>query len=54
MYDEVKPYGGARVRQGYVVAGDTLALVVQSREGKESTPGVPFHQTVILQNQLLG
>ncbi|MFJ2245336.1 hypothetical protein [Streptomyces sp. NPDC087862] len=54
VYDEVKPYGGARVRQGYVVAGDTLALVVQSRKGKESTPDVPFHQTVILQNQLLG
>ncbi|MEV6145460.1 hypothetical protein [Streptomyces sp. NPDC051992] len=54
VYDEAKPYGEARVRQGYVVAGDTLALVVQSRKGKESTPGVPFHQTVILQNQLLG
>ncbi|MFK4211710.1 hypothetical protein [Streptomyces sp. NPDC030920] len=54
VYDEAKPYGEARVRQGYVVAGDTLALVVQSRRGKESTPGVPFHQTVILQNQLLG
>ncbi|MFD5192282.1 hypothetical protein ACFWMU_29830 [Streptomyces sp. NPDC058357] len=54
VYDEAKPYGEARVRQGYVVAGDTLALVVQSRKGEESTPGVPFHQTVILQNQLLG
>jgi hypothetical protein len=54
VYGEAKPYGEARVRQGYVVAGDTLALVVQSRKGKESTPGVPFHQTVILQNQLLG
>ncbi|MFD7615945.1 hypothetical protein [Streptomyces sp. NPDC059802] len=54
VYDEAKPYGEARVRQGYVVAGDTLALVVQSRKGKESTRSVPFHQTVILQNQLLG
>ncbi|MGW1407943.1 hypothetical protein [Streptomyces sp. NPDC002403] len=26
VYDEAKPYGEARVRQGYVVAGDTLAL----------------------------
>ncbi|WP_405715164.1 MULTISPECIES: hypothetical protein [unclassified Streptomyces] len=54
VYEEAKPYGEAQVRQGYVVAGDTLALVVQSRKGKEGTPGVPFHQTVILQNQLLG
>ncbi|MFJ8854159.1 hypothetical protein [Streptomyces sp. NPDC102437] len=53
-YDEAKPYGEARVRHGYVVAGDTLALVVQSRKGEESTRSVPFHQTVILQNQLLG
>jgi len=54
VYDEAKPYGEARVRQAYVVAGDTLALVVQSRKGKEGTRSVPFHQTVILQNQLLG
>ncbi|MGW1844737.1 hypothetical protein [Streptomyces sp. NPDC001966] len=54
VYDEAKPYGEARVRHGYVAAGDTLALVVQSRKGKESTRSVPFHQTVILQNQLLG
>ncbi|WP_405685839.1 hypothetical protein [Streptomyces sp. NBC_00057] len=54
VYDEVKPYGEARVRQGYVVAGDTLALVVQSRKGREDTRSVPFHQTLILQNQLLG
>ncbi|MFD4859919.1 hypothetical protein [Streptomyces atratus] len=53
-YDEAKPYGEAQVRQGYLVAGDTLALVVQSREGKEGTESVPFHQTLILQNQLLG
>ncbi|MFE6666849.1 hypothetical protein ACFVFH_25200 [Streptomyces sp. NPDC057697] len=54
VYDEAKPYGEARVRQGRVVAGDTLALIVQSRKGEGSTPRVPFHQTVILQNQLLG
>ncbi|AXE79219.1 hypothetical protein [Streptomyces atratus] len=53
-YDEAKPYGEAQVRQGYLVAGDTLALVVQSRESKEGTESVPFHQTLILQNQLLG
>ncbi|MFG3528648.1 hypothetical protein ACGF8B_18125 [Streptomyces sp. NPDC047917] len=54
VYEEAKPYGEAQVRQGYLVAGDTFALVVQSRKGKEGTPSVPFHQTVILQNQLLG
>ncbi|MFF9567719.1 hypothetical protein [Streptomyces sp. NPDC014685] len=54
VYDEAKPYGEAQVRQGYVVAGDTLALVVQSRKGREGTPSVPFHQALILQNQLLG
>ncbi|MFF8691419.1 hypothetical protein ACF08W_04355 [Streptomyces sp. NPDC015144] len=56
VFDEEKPYGEARVRHGYLVGGDTLALVVQSREGtgKETTPAVPFHQTMILQAQLLG
>ncbi|MCX4846395.1 hypothetical protein [Streptomyces sp. NBC_00893] len=54
VFDEVKPYGAAQVRNGYLVAGDTLALVVQSRKGKEGARSVPFHQTVILQNQLLG
>ncbi|MFJ6013104.1 hypothetical protein [Streptomyces sp. NPDC092952] len=56
VFDEEKPYGEARVRHGYLVGGDTLALVVQSREGtgKEATPAVPFHQTMILQAQLLG
>ncbi|MFH8474536.1 hypothetical protein [Streptomyces sp. NPDC018000] len=54
VFGEQKPYGAAQVRQGYLVAGDTLALVVQSRKGKEGTKSVPFHQTLILQNQLLG
>ncbi|MEV6747856.1 hypothetical protein ACIQCQ_18780 [Streptomyces sp. NPDC088394] len=54
VYDEAKPYGEAQVRHGYLVAGDTFALVVQSRKGEEGTRSVPFHQTVILQNQLLG
>ncbi|BAU84918.1 membrane protein [Streptomyces laurentii] len=35
-----------------VQAGDTLALVVQSRKAGVET--VPFRQTVILQTQLLG
>ncbi|MGW1181613.1 hypothetical protein ACWD7Y_07600 [Streptomyces drozdowiczii] len=54
VFVEPKPYDSAQVREAYVVAGDTLALVVQSREGGGGTPRVPFHQTVILQNQLLG
>lgn len=53
-YEEAKPYGAAQVRHGHLVAGDTLALVVQSREGREGTKSVPFHQTLILQNQMLG
>jgi hypothetical protein len=52
VYDEAKPYGAAQVRQAYVTAGDTLALIVQSRKG--STKAVPFQQTVVLQSQLLG
>lgn len=54
VFSETKPYGPAQVRQAYLVAGDTVALIVQSREGSGGTPRVPFHQTVILQNQLLG
>ncbi|MFC8074584.1 hypothetical protein ACFUN8_03475 [Streptomyces sp. NPDC057307] len=52
VYDEVAPRGPVHVRHAYISAGDTLALIVQSRKG--SAPRVPFHQTVILQNQLLG
>ncbi|MCX4434874.1 MULTISPECIES: hypothetical protein [Streptomyces] len=51
-YDEVKPYGAEQVRQAYLSAGDTLALVVQSRKG--AAKAVPFQQTVVLQSQLLG
>lgn len=54
VFSEPKPFGAAQVRAGYVIAGDTVALVVQSRKGDGGTPRVPFHQTVILQNQLLG
>ncbi|MEU4350076.1 hypothetical protein [Streptomyces sp. NPDC023838] len=51
-YNEVKPYGPEQVRQAYVLAGDVLAVVVQSRAG--TTSAVPFEQTVVLQNELLG
>lgn len=49
---EIPPYGAEQTRWAYIHAGDTLALVVQSRKG-EAAP-VPFQQTVTLQNQLLG
>ncbi|MEV6395665.1 hypothetical protein AB0M39_12940 [Streptomyces sp. NPDC051907] len=52
VYLEPKPYDERQVRQAYILAGDTLALVVQDREGEAAR--VPFQQTLILQNQLLG
>ncbi|MFI1723274.1 hypothetical protein [Streptomyces sp. NPDC020489] len=52
VYDEAKPFGAEHVRQAYLVAGDVLALVVQSRKG--GAAAVPFQQTVVLQSQLLG
>ncbi|MFJ3304419.1 hypothetical protein ACIPSA_15085 [Streptomyces sp. NPDC086549] len=51
-YAETKPYGAEQVRQAYLTAGDTLAVIVQSRKG--TAPTVPFQQTVTLQSQLLG
>lgn len=51
-YHEPKPYGPEQTRWAYIQAGDTLALVVQSRKGEALD--VPFRQTVTLQNQLLG
>ncbi|MFP1626210.1 hypothetical protein ACLB9X_13775 [Streptomyces sp. 5K101] len=52
VYDEVAPRGPVHVRHAYITAGDTVAFVVFSRKGE--VPRVPFHQTVVLQNQLLG
>ncbi|MFB6981241.1 hypothetical protein [Streptomyces scopuliridis] len=52
VFAEPAPYDGTQVRQAYVVAGDTLALIVHEKKG--GAPAVPFRQTVILQNQLLG
>lgn len=54
VYTEAKPYGAEQVRHAYVLAGDTVALVVHTRKGAAGTEAVPFHQTVVLQNQLLG
>ncbi|MGW1494820.1 hypothetical protein [Streptomyces sp. NPDC002402] len=52
VYDEAAPRGPLHVRHAYITAGDTVALIVQSKKGTASA--VPFHQTVVLQNQLLG
>ncbi|MFE5629534.1 hypothetical protein [Streptomyces sp. NPDC056543] len=53
LYTHVElPQNADQTRWAYIQAGDTLALVTQSREGEALT--VPFHQTVALQNQLLG
>jgi hypothetical protein len=49
---ESKPYGAEQVRQSYLSAGDTIAVIVQSRKG--TAQAVPFQQTVILQSELLG
>ncbi|MEU6221246.1 hypothetical protein ABZ845_27630 [Streptomyces sp. NPDC047022] len=51
-YAESKPYGDEQVREAYLAAGDTLAVVLQSRKG--AAPAVPFQQTVALQSELLG
>ncbi|MEX0170562.1 hypothetical protein [Streptomyces sp. LMG1-1-1.1] len=51
-YREQKPYGPEQTRWAYVQAGDTLALITQTRKGEALA--VPFRQTVTLQNQLLG
>ncbi|MGW3246928.1 hypothetical protein [Streptomyces sp. NPDC001070] len=51
LYNESKPRGPEHVRFGYVEAGDVLALVVLTKAGTQ--PAVPFHQTVMLQSQLL-
>ncbi|GGU03984.1 hypothetical protein [Streptomyces lateritius] len=47
-----EPAGAEQSRWAYVQAGDTIALVAQSRKGGALL--VPFQQTVTLQNQLLG
>ncbi|MFE4371550.1 hypothetical protein ACFRMN_25545 [Streptomyces sp. NPDC056835] len=52
LFLEPAPYGGTQIRQAYVVAGDILALIVHEKKG--GAAAVPFRQTVILQNQLLG
>ncbi|AMM10013.1 hypothetical protein [Streptomyces albidoflavus] len=52
-YEEQAPYGddGVQTRVAYIVAGDTLGMVVHEKKG--GADRVPFHQTVVLQTQLL-
>ncbi|MFB6617403.1 hypothetical protein ACIGFK_32210 [Streptomyces sp. NPDC085524] len=52
FFSEARPYGDEQVRVGCVDSGDLLAAVFQTRKGEVAT--IPFHQTVILQGQLLG
>ncbi|MFF9870153.1 hypothetical protein ACF1G0_33050 [Streptomyces sp. NPDC013953] len=51
LFTEETPPAGQHTRHGYLSAGDTLALIIHERNGT-SAP-LPFHQTVILQGQLL-
>ncbi|MEU3748247.1 MULTISPECIES: hypothetical protein [Streptomyces] len=51
-YGETKPFGSEQTRWAYITAGDTLAVVTQTRKG--GALAVPFQQTVVLQAQLLG
>ncbi|WP_307028960.1 hypothetical protein [Streptomyces canus] len=51
-YTETKRFGAEHVHQAYLVSGERLAPVVQSKKG--GAEAVPFQQTVTLQSQLLG
>ncbi len=46
VYDEAEPRGAEHDRQAYLVSGDVLAVVLQSRKG--AAHAVPFRQTVVL------
>ncbi|WP_338671903.1 hypothetical protein V1460_02765 [Streptomyces sp. SCSIO 30461] len=52
VFEEKAPAGAQDVRHAYILAGDTLAFVIHERKGKAAE--IPFHQTLVLQNQLLG
>ncbi|UQX02220.1 hypothetical protein [Streptomyces sp. RerS4] len=51
LFTEAAPYGDEQLVAGCVKGGDTQAVIFQSRKGQVAS--VPFHQTVILQDQLL-
>ncbi|MZD04701.1 hypothetical protein GTW43_06325 [Streptomyces sp. SID5785] len=52
VFDEQAPYGAEHLRVARMQAGDVVGFVVVS--GKKGVPRVPFDQTAVLQNQLLG
>ncbi|MFD9301582.1 hypothetical protein ACFWCB_02600 [Streptomyces sp. NPDC060048] len=52
LYKEGKPTGDEQTALACLQAGDVQAVILQTRKGEVAT--VPFHQTVILQHQLLG
>ncbi|WP_199549940.1 hypothetical protein [Streptomyces sp. N35] len=43
--------GGDRGRMAYLASGDTVALITHTKKG--GAERIPFHQTVVLQTQLL-
>ncbi|MFE9634337.1 hypothetical protein [Streptomyces sp. NPDC006463] len=49
---ESAPFGDEQVKVACIQSGDIQAVILQTRKGEVAT--VPFHQTVILQHQLLG
>ncbi|MFG2986723.1 hypothetical protein ACGFYQ_36695 [Streptomyces sp. NPDC048258] len=51
VYLESKPYGDEQTKVGCLQAGDVQAVIIQTRKGEVAS--VPFHQTVILQSQML-
>ncbi|MFI5620365.1 hypothetical protein [Streptomyces sp. NPDC051567] len=51
VYQEAKPLGDEETRLGCLQAGDVQGVIVQTRKG--AVRSVPFHQTVLLQSQLL-
>lgn len=52
LFAESKPVGDEQVKAGCIQSGDIQAVILQTRKGEVAT--IPFHQTVILQHQLLG
>ncbi|MEV7726674.1 hypothetical protein AB0P15_18250 [Streptomyces sp. NPDC087917] len=51
VFAEAPPTGDEEIRAGCVTAGDLQAVILQTHKGKVAP--VPFHQTVILQDQLV-
>ncbi|OKK08112.1 hypothetical protein AMK26_03525 [Streptomyces sp. CB03234] len=50
-FTERPPYGAEQTRHAYLPVGDTVAFLVHEKQG--GAAAVPFHQSMILQTQLL-